>query len=106
MIGSLRHHITLQERSDAPDSGGGTATAWVDVAQLWASVEILSGTEQVQAMSVRATRRYRVRTRYRADINAANRFLHDGRVLNIRSVRDVGERRQWLEFSCEEGVAD
>ena len=106
MIGSLRHRITLQERSDTPDAGGGTATAWVDVAQLWASVEMLSGTERVQAMSVGAIRRYQVRTRYRAGISAAHRFLHDGRILNIRAVRDVGERRQWIEFSCEEGVAD
>lgn len=106
MIGTLRHRVILQVRVDTVDAGGGVATSWADIAGIWAAVVPLSGKEQVQSMAVVATQRYRVRLRHRPDITPAHRLRYDGRILNIRSVRDLGERRQWLECQCEEGVAD
>ncbi len=105
MIGGLRHLITLQRRSETPDTGGGVSLSWVDIAQLWAEVAPLGGGEAVQAMRVQPVQSYRVRLRYRADITTADRLLFKQRLLNIRSIRNINERGRWLECRCEEGVA-
>ncbi len=104
MIGGLRHRVILQRRLDAPDGGGGVILGWSDIAGLWAEVTPLAGDETVQAMGVQDRQKFRVRLRYREDISGADRLLFRQRVLNIRSLINAGERGQWLECRCEEGV--
>jgi len=105
MIGRLRHRVVLQRRSEAADMGGGVALSWVDVAELWAAVTPLAGSESVQAMRLQPLQNFLIRLRFRDDITPENRLLFGQRVLNIRSVKNVNERSQWLECRCEEGVA-
>lgn len=106
MIGQMRQRITLQGSAKTADAGGGAALVWSDIAELWARVTPVSGSETVQAMRLAAILHYVVRLRFRSDVNSERRFIFKGRVLNIRSVRNLDERGQWLECVCEEGVAD
>ncbi len=105
MIGELRHQVVLQRRSEVLDAGGGVNLIWLDIADLWAAVTPLGGGESVQAMRLQPVQNFVIRLRYRDDITPADRLLFKQRVLNIRSVRNVSERSQWLECRCEEGVA-
>lgn len=105
MIGGLRHRVVLQRRLEVADTGGGVTLNWVDIAGLWAEITPLTGGESVQAMRLRPVQNSVIRLRYRDDITPADRLLFGQRVLNIRSVRNVNERSQWLECRCEEGVA-
>lgn len=105
MIGQMRQRITLQGSAKAADDGGGAALVWSDIAGLWARVTPVSGSETEQAMRLAAIQRYVVRMRFRPDVNSGQRFVFKGRVLNIRSVRNLDERSQWIECVCEEGVA-
>jgi SPP1 family predicted phage head-tail adaptor len=105
MIGAMRQRVMLQGRAEIADAGGGVALTWSDIAEIWAEVTPLSGGETVQAMHVTGTMRHLVRLRCRSDVNSERRFLFKGRVLNIRSARNVEERGRWLECICEEGAA-
>lgn len=105
MIGAMRKRLVLQSRSESVDGGGGVAVSWSDIASVWAQVTPVSGAETVQAMHLTGTRRHRVRLRYRDDVDSERRFVFKGRVLNIRSVRDIDERGRWLDCVCDEGVA-
>lgn len=104
MIGELRHRVILQRRLNAPDGGGGVILSWSDIAGLWAEVTPLAGGESVQAMGEQDRQKFRVRLRYREDISSADRLLFRQHVLNIRSLINIGERGQWLECRCDEGV--
>ena len=106
MIRELRQRVVLQRRSEVMDAGGGVNLSWTDIAELWAGVTPISGNEVIQAMRVQPTQNFLIRLRYRNDITPANRLIFKQRVLNIRSVKNVNERNQWLECRCEEGVAD
>ena len=104
MIGGLRHQVTLQRRSEVADAGGGVSLGWTDIAELWAGILPLAGSERVREMRVQPVQNFLIRLRHRGDITPADRLLFGQRVLNIRSVRNVNERNQWLECRCEEGV--
>lgn len=103
MIGELRHRLTLQQPVRTADGGGGAGVVWADLADLWGSVEPLSGRETPAAERAQATVSHRIRLRYRTDVAPAMRFRLGARLFNIRSVIDEGERRRWLVCLCEEG---
>lgn len=104
MIGKLRQRLTLQKRSETPDAGGGAVLSWTNVADVWAEVIALEGSERVQDMRLADRQSYRVRLRYRTDISAKERFLFKEQIMNIRSVTDVMARGRWLECRCETGA--
>ncbi len=104
MIGGLRQRVLLQRRSEVTDAGGGVSLGWTDIAELWAGILPLAGGERVLAMRVQPVQNFLIRLRYREDITTADRLLFGARVLNIRNVKNVNERNQWLECRCEEGV--
>lgn len=103
--GALDQRVTLQRRGQVPDGGGGGAVVWADVATLWARVLPISGRERVQARQVESPAMYRVTIRPRADVTEADRFVWQGRPLNIRFRAEAGPRPTFLTFDCEMGVA-
>lgn len=105
LIGDLRERVTLQQESRSADTGGGVVLTWVDAATLWASVDMLRGTEPVSGEKPAEQRAYRIRTRSGTAIGAEMRLVWNSRVLNIRSVRNADARGTLLEIIAEEGVA-
>lgn len=104
MISGLRQRVMLQRRVEVADTGGGVSLVWTDIAELWAGILPLAGGERVREMRVQPVQNFLIQLRYRDDITTADRLLFGQRVLNIRSIRNVNERNQWLECRCEEGV--
>ena len=100
--GDLRHRITLQTFTTAPDSYGEPIKTWSDLATVWAAVEPLSGREFFEAQRTNAETTYRVRIRYRADVVPTLRIAYAGKTLEIQAVIDVGERRRELHLMCRE----
>ena len=43
--------------------------------------------------------------RYTDDISTDDRVNFNGRLMQIRAVRNIEEMNRWIELSCEEGVA-
>lgn len=102
MIGRLRHRVTLEEKTQAPDAAGGFAESWTPVATMWAAIEGRGGRESPQAEQIAGGERFLLRIRWRADVTAALRVIWGARVLAIDSVTDPDGRRRFLLLDCAE----
>lgn len=101
--GKLRHLVTLQQLgARVDDDMGGGSIPFTDVAQLWASIEPLSGRELLQAGQLDDRMTHRVRMRYYAGIRPSWRIAYESRVFDIKSIADKEERHIELELMCEE----
>ena len=103
--GALRHRVTLEAPARTREPGGLVAETWAPVATVWAAIEPLSGSEQLRGMQMTAAVTHRIRTRYRGGVTPAMRVTSRGRVFDVRSVLDEGERHRELVFLAEEQVS-
>jgi SPP1 family predicted phage head-tail adaptor len=101
-IGKLRHRLTLENPWRAADGGGGAATAWESVAEVWGAIETATGGESVSADRLSGERQPVVTIRYRDDVTPAMRFVSGYRLYPIRAVLDPDGRRRFLRCLCEE----
>jgi len=102
---SLRHKVQLERRVQVSDDAGGFAESWEKVATLWASIDRVRAGERYMAGLVTASATHLFRFRHVADISPSMRLSYEGRIFNIRSIHDVGERQRILEVYAEEGAA-
>jgi len=100
-IGALRERLTLEAPSRVDDGGGGAVVTWQPVAELWAAVRPISGTERLRHDALAARITHEVWIRHRPDVVPAMRFIRAGRVLAIVAVLDPG-RRNRLRCLCQE----
>ena len=104
--GRLTHQVVIQGiGARTPDGGGGYATSYAEIANgtVWAEVRPLSGNERLRAMKTTANATHMVTIRYRNDVSAKNRILHDGRAFKIVAPPiDPDERHDWLQLLCSE----
>lgn len=112
--GTLRHKVTLQERTETQDSTGAVTWSWSDVASVWASVEPLNGREYLQASQLQSTVSTRIRIRHREGITSKMRvkFIPNPRApseikyYDIRAVVPVREANWEIVLMCEERATD
>ena len=100
--GKLRHRIELQTSTDSQNATGENIQSWAKTADLWASIEDLSGRELLLAQQVEAEVTTRVVIRYRAGVTAKQRIVSGSRTLEIESVIDSEGRERRLELLCKE----
>lgn len=67
-LGRLKHNVTLQSRVLTKNVVGEEAISYTDLADIWASIEPLTGKELFAAQTVQADVTTRIRIHYRADI--------------------------------------
>lgn len=102
VIGAMRRRVTLEQPVDAPDGAGGMTRTYAPLANLWARVTPLRGTDQFVGERQELAIAHDVRIRWRAGVTSQMRFALGGRALRILSVRDEDERRRFLICQCEE----
>lgn len=102
IIGSLRHHITIERPFRSAEAGGTATIVWEAVASVFARIESVGGREIAIADGMAARITHRVLMRYRADVGAQNRFVVGSRILELRAVLDLEGRQRWLQCLCEE----
>lgn len=102
-IGELRHRVRIEARLRVPDDGGGASKTWAMLAEVWAAIEPAGGSERVDAdqLAGRVTHVIQMRAGGPA-VRPDMRIVWQGRVFEIRSVIDMGERKRWIEISAEE----
>ena len=100
----LKERVSVQEPVASSDGQGGQQISWEVVATVWAEVSIVGngGRERETAQQTQAAAGYRVRMRYRADIDATMRLQWRDRTLAIHSVHEQDDRLELLVY--EEGV--
>ena len=103
-INKLRQRITFQEDAGAVNDGGGNLIkTWLPVANTWAAVIPVTGSEQVIANQDGEQITHKVTTRYRDDIQKdRHRILFKGRILHIDYIINVEERNTELNIFCKE----
>jgi len=101
-VGALRRRITLQAPASAPDGGGGFVVTWAPVAQLWAQMRALSGSETVigDGMQGRVTHEFTIRKRM--DVGPSMRLTMGSRVFVIWAVLDRDGPAPYIRVQAEE----
>jgi len=108
-VGRLRHRIVLQQRADLVIDGE-VVPGWTDLAEVWASIEPVSGREYFAAQQVSAETSTRILIRWRAGVNAAGRVLHQTNQSDSPPEYDVYDitaaledpviTRRWITLLC------
>lgn len=104
--GKLRHRVAVEERVDVQDDTGGVVSQWRTRAVVWASVEPLSGREQLTAAQPLAINSTRIRLRWVpriADLDPKWRLRFGSTLYNLISVMNVEERNREFECLCSSG---
>lgn len=100
--GDLRSRVTIQKKGAAANSWGEPLPeAWEDVAKVWASIKHLSGLAAIKADAQTSVVKVSIRLRYRTDVLAGMRVLHNLKAYEIKAVMpDVGGR-VFVDLVCE-----
>lgn len=101
MSGKMRTRLTLQQKSGAPDGGGGLIVTWEDVAAnpvVYAEMTPLSAGERKVAGQDEHATAFRFRIRHRQDITADMRLIDTARIYNILSIQDPEGRGRYLDI--------
>lgn len=112
-IGKMQHYLTLQTRGNSADGGGGGASSWSTLAQVWGRIEAQGGGERFFGDQNEGRTTHKITIRFRRDLTTAHRILYaytaDGssytRTFNIRRIENKDERDKYLEILADEGVA-
>lgn len=96
----LTERVTIEQRSTTADAFGGQIVSWETLATVFAEVEALAQTvrERSLADQVKAVAGYRVRLRYRDDVDASMRLQWRGRVLQLHALHVQGELMECLAY--------
>lgn len=98
--GRLDQRIRIQQKTVARDELGGHAETWSDLATVWAETLDLNGKEMFSAKAIGSAVNERITIRYRTDVKADMRVMHqDGSLARIEWIRHV-TRKEFMELFC------
>ena len=102
----MRQRILIHRHVPDVTRSGSPTEYLILVGMFWACVEPLGGTETTSTAAKQrvALSRYRVTIRQGVEVFPNDRLSYDGRVMNISSVVKVGQRSEFYEILCTEGV--
>lgn len=101
--GKLRHKMTVEQLDEVYVDDGRTKNTWSFFANAWASVQPFAGRELLEAEQMSPRVDHRVALRDLPGLRpGVFRFLLNGRVLSIVSVRNIDERSIAMECLCRE----
>ena len=103
--GQLRFLLTIEEASEARDSLGQAIQTWETFAEVYGSLDPLSGRERFLAAQTHAEATYRARIRYLAGVTPKMRITYGGKVYHITYIADDNRGRE-LVIDLIEGVVD
>ena len=106
--GKLRHRISIERPGETQDPNTGEMIpGWEVVASVWAAKRPSSSREFKQSQAGQSEITGEFQIRYRDDIDATMRIVHNGKVYNIEGVLEDDETGlEWLTLPYSEGVND
>lgn len=99
--GQLNSMLTIQRKTGAKDPAGQPLNSWSDVAVVWGDIRTPSGMGTIKGDASASIVQASIRIRYRADIVADMRAVHDGTNFRIRAVLPDRVKKQYLDLVCE-----
>ena len=90
----MRRIVTLQRQQVTRDSYGGQITAWGDVEDLWAHVNVTGVSESFENNAKRdiPLRNAQITIRWRDDVSEIDRIVYDGLAWDIEGIEEIGCR--------------
>lgn len=101
--GKLRNRLTIEAPIRTVNSMGESMLSWREVRRVWANVEGVQSRELLANSRQEFDVSHRVRMRYHADLTNNHRLNWEGRVLEIVSLLEHGNRTEH-EAICREAV--
>jgi SPP1 family predicted phage head-tail adaptor len=104
--GRMRYRLTFEKPVRIKDESGEVIVdQWIEAFTVWGSVEPISGREYLSAAEFRAGVTTRIRVRWRDDLDATLRIVHqDGTVYDIAAVLPVMGLHKEAQLMCGTGV--
>jgi SPP1 family predicted phage head-tail adaptor len=97
--GRMDRLIRIETLTVGKDAQGGETRTWALLAEVWAEVKPLSGTERLLAAQVTAQALLKFRIRYRDDFDETARIVYEDRNYDIDPpLAEIG-RREGLEIT-------
>ena len=111
--GQRRHLLSLQERQDITNALNETIPApnWVEVIQLWGSIEPMGGGEYNQAQQNKSRASLVINTIFFANFNGSMstnmRFVDqsDNRIYNVEYTRNPGQFHEQIDWYVGEDTS-
>ena len=104
-VGDLRHRVSIQRKTRAPDGVGGSIVTWVQYATPWCKITPKTGSERIYLDRLNAQGLSTVIMRYRADMSEKDKLVFRGNEYQIRSIINIEERNRYSELVIEKGQA-
>jgi len=101
--GELRHVLSLQECIRVPDGGGGRTEYWQDIANdaiVFAALAPANAGLEAESRRLSHGTEWRIILRYRDDITPQLRLCDEAYSYRILSLRDMDDRRAYLEITA------
>lgn len=107
-VGDLRRRATIEQETRSADGGGGFAMTWTTLCTVAAKVWPVTAREQLNAEHLESRIDTLIVVRWSsttATITPGMRARVDGIAYQIRGAIDPQSRREWIELTCQSGVA-
>lgn len=95
------HYVTIERPADGQDAAGQPLTTWTFVDYEWADIRFLRGLEAIKAGAPTSVAQASINIRYRTDINAGMRVMHESTEYDIKAVLPDMATKQHVELTCE-----
>ena len=106
-VGELRQRVVIQKREDKESGLYSGESERTTVQTVWAKIENVTGTQQVDSRNAGTSITHRITIRYRSDVNVQDEILYTGTTgtfrYGIETVQNMGdERNRFLVFECNQ----
>ena len=98
---TLRHYVTIQQRSAGQDEVGQPVDTWTELAAVWADIRHLGGLETIKAGALTSIVSASIRMRYRDDLTSGMRVVYGPTTYEIESVLPDLARKQHVDLVCK-----
>lgn len=106
-IGDLRHQVLVMWPSQIEEVGGaGTYTSYTSISYLWARVEAITGLMQLDTKQIGEEVTHKITIRYYPLISTKHSIKWNDRNFEIRNVKNIDERNQYMELLVRENGRD
>lgn len=102
--GILNKKISIMRWIETDNPFGEPVTNWEEQTKAYASINPIRGTEKYLSHEKHAEVTHEIVTRYIPNVTPKNRIDWCGRIFDIVSVIDIGERRKRLKIKAKEQV--
>ncbi len=100
--GKLRHEIQIQDNTQGSDGAGGKPDNWATVGTVWASINRVKETEELNAGMLQNVITHEIKIRFFSGITVSHRILFGSRIFEIISINDMEERNFHQMLHCLE----